>query len=254
MQPKPIYDYIFFGTCLRFLQDVREGYSLKDKGFIYDNLKFFLNNLDKLDLKVTKRASYDLFNLLEKYKKKNKNYKLTLKDAKELNEIIFDVRKTLDAESEGLFNFIVTEKRMDLNKLLNNVDKLFSFGVFDKLSEIAKYDLTEAGKCVAFELPTSAAFHILRATEDTLKNFYCSVVKRNRVKVFTWGNIINSLRGKKGLTTLKTLFDNLDNIRFNFRNPTQHPESIYNTDIVQDLFGICIDVINRMITYFNDNE
>lgn len=254
MQPKPISGYIFFGTALRFLQDVREGYSLKDNGFYYDNLKYFLNNLDKLDLKVTKRASYKLFVLLEKYKKKNKNYKLTLEDAAELKEIISDVRKTLDAESEGLFTFIVTEKRMDLNKLLNNVDKLFSFGVFDKLSEIAKYDLIEAGKCITFELPTSAAFHILRATEDTLKNFYCSVVKRNRVKDYTWGNIIKSLRSKKGLITLKTLFDNLDNIRFNFRNPTQHPESIYNIDNAQDLFGICIDVINRMITYFNDNE
>lgn len=250
MQPKPISGYIFFGTCLRFLQDVSEGTILKAEGFIYDNLKFFLNKLDNLDLKVTKRASYKLFALLKKYKKKNKNYKLTLEDSIELKNIISDVRKTLDAESEGLFTFIVTEKRMDLDKLLNNVDKLFSSGVFDKLSEIAKYDLIEAGKCVAFELPTSAAFHILRATEDTLKNFYCSVVKQNRVKDYTWGNMINSLRGKKGLITLKTLFDNLDNIRFNFRNPTQHPESIYNIDIAQDLFGICIDVINRMITYF----
>jgi len=40
----------------------------------------------------------------------------------------------------------------------------------------------------------------------------------------------------------------LDNIRRSFRNPTQHPDKIYDIQEVQDLFGLCIDAINRMIT------
>lgn len=44
----------------------------------------------------------------------------------------------------------------------------------------------------------------------------------------------------------KELLDNLDNIRVSFRNPTQHPEKRYDIDEAQDLFNLCIEVVNRM--------
>jgi hypothetical protein len=42
------------------------------------------------------------------------------------------------------------------------------------------------------------------------------------------------------------LLENLTNIRRSLRNPTQHPEKVYVIDDVQDLFGLCVDVIRRM--------
>ena len=42
------------------------------------------------------------------------------------------------------------------------------------------------------------------------------------------------------------LLENLDLIRRSFRNPTAHPEKSYDIDEAQDLFGLCIDVVNRM--------
>ena len=51
---------------------------------------------------------------------------------------------------------------------------------------------------------------------------------------------------------LKPLMDNLDNIRVNFRNPTQHPEARYDMDGAQDLLSISIDVVNRMIKDLDD--
>ena len=38
--------------------------------------------------------------------------------------------------------------------------------------DIAKIDLAEAGRALAFELPTAAAFQLLRATEQVLRDFY----------------------------------------------------------------------------------
>jgi hypothetical protein len=43
------------------------------------------------------------------------------------------------------------------------------------------------------------------------------------------------------------LLDTLDNIRTNFRNPTNHPEKIFEIDKVQDLIFLCVDSINRMV-------
>jgi hypothetical protein len=43
-----------------------------------------------------------------------------------------------------------------------------------------------------------------------------------------------------------TLLNHLDHIRSGFRNPTAHPEKIYDIDEAQDLLSICIEVTNRM--------
>jgi hypothetical protein len=143
----------------------------------------------------------------------------------------------------------LTEKRFQLNNLINGMSKLFASDLFGKLPDIAQFDFNEAGKCIAFERPTAAAFHILRGTEATLKSYYQHLVKRKRMSDPMWGPIIIELR-KRGKSP-KTLLDNLDNIRNNFRNPTSHPEFKYTMDEVQDLLGVCVDVVNRLCKEIN---
>ncbi len=62
-----------------------------------------------------------------------------------------------------------------------------------------------------------------------------------------WGPMIISLRKRKKSRPPDVLLNNLDNIRVSFRNPTQHPEKIYDIQEAQDLFGLCVDVVSRMI-------
>jgi hypothetical protein len=45
----------------------------------------------------------------------------------------------------------------------------------------------------------------------------------------------------------QTLLDHLDHIRHNFRNPTQHPEAIYDIDEAQDLFNLTTDALVRLV-------
>ena len=125
---------------------------------------------------------------------------------------------------------------------------LMSPGVFISLPEVAQHDSQECGRCIVFERPTAAAFHILRGTEAALRMFYLSIVKRNRLSRLMWHDMLVALRKRRNLP-LSELLDNLDNIRKSFRNPTQHPDKIYDIEEVQDLFGLCIDVVNRMVAY-----
>ena len=92
--------------------------------------------------------------------------------------------------------------------------------VFNKLSPIAKSDLEEAGKCIAFELPTAAAFHLLRATESVLREFYLKLIIRGRINNLMWGNIIQDLKRKRNARPYEELLNHLDHIRNAFRNPT----------------------------------
>jgi len=210
------------------------------------NIDSFLADLQEFELPVTQRAAYELHKLRDELAKSDSDHKITSGEASKLSKIMDDVRNTLFAEAGGNVAFIVTDKRIDVNKLLSDVSALIAPGVFYSLPDVAQYDFIEAGKCIAFELPTAAAFHLLRGTEGVLRHFYCSIVRRSRVGLL-WGPMVEHLRRRK-TSPPAPLLDNLDNIRRSFRNPTQHPDKIYDIQEVQDLFGLCIDAINRMIT------
>ena len=271
MKSEPISSYIYFGTCVRYLQDVEEGWKVEGGGFVLDNINKFFMCLDKFNLPVTKRASYKLVEFKENLTQINSSnespegstddtdedadseHLLSFEEANNLRQIMSDVRKTLDAETSGNVAYIVTDKRIDVNKLLSNIPALMSDGVFDSLPIIAQYDFNDAGKCIAFEIPTAAAFYLLRGTEAVLREYYCHIIKRKRVKQLLWGPMIIHLRARKSPPLpSKTLLNHLDNIRHSFRNPTQHPDKIYDIQEVQDLFSLCIDVVNRMMKKINE--
>ncbi len=246
MLAKSIGGYFYFGTCVRFLQDARRGQSIHVGGTIIDNLQSLFNSLDELNLQVTQRASYKLKELMKELKGAEANSSLTEVQATKLVGLVNDLRKTLEAELGGFKAYVVTPKRLDVTKLLDKVNDLFAPDIYELLPHIAMHDFAEAGKCIAFERPTAAAFHILRATESVLRDYYCRMIKQHRCDLM-WGLIIQDMRKRRKTQHKKVLLNNLDNIRLSFRNPTQHPEKIYDIQEVQDLWGLCVDVINRMV-------
>ena len=126
---------------------------------------------------VTIRSANKLFDLREELAKRPKDALLSHEDAEKLNKIMNEIRFTFEAETQGIFAYFVTDKRLDVKKLLEHVNQLFSPKVFEACPETARYDFKEAGLCVAFELPTAAAFHILRGTEDVIRLYYKKYIR-----------------------------------------------------------------------------
>lgn len=254
MKKQPIYEFYWFGTCIRFLQDAGQGHGIKSPGGVIDNLTEFLGYLDTLSLNVTKRVAEDKLDAITKELEDSiPDQKLSSAQATKLSEIMGVIRVTLDAELSGVDAFTPTPKRLDLERLLSAVNDLFSPDTFNALPEIARYDFSEAGKCIAFELPTGAAFHILRGTESVLRKYYEQMIRQNRIKSLMWGPIVTDLRKRPKTKSYDVLNNHLDNIRASFRNPTQHPEAIYDIHEVQDLWSVCVDVVNRMVRILRDH-
>lgn len=247
----PIRKFYKFGRTFRYLLDSSQGRRLKGDSFTLGNIQKFFDQASELGLTITARSKpyYDLVELNEQFIE-DESEKLSLAKSVKLKKIMKEIDIVLDAEISGLNAYIVSPKRIDVQTLLNNVSSLFSPKVFNKLPQIAKTDLEEAGKCIAFELPTAAAFHLLRATESVLREFYLKFINRDRIKNLMWGNIITDLRKRRKSKPYEDLFNHLDHIRKAFRNPTQHPEMIYDIHEVQDLWSICVDSINRMSKIF----
>ena len=184
MEFKSLYSYCKFGACCRFLQDVTHTtYTARGPNNVEANLNTFFQFLEELGLPVTTRvAESQLGELKVAIEDYEEGKRISAAHATELKTAIKLIRTTLDAEIKDVGAYSPTAKRIDLQKLLDEVPKLFAPTVFDALPDVARFDLNEAGKCIAFERPTAAAFHILRATEDVLRYYYRISVRSKRIK------------------------------------------------------------------------
>ena len=248
MKTKSLFDYFLFGICVRYLQDAKASSPIHDSKTLLTNVEKFFECLDELDFQVTRRASRGLDKFYWKLLRTDKDATLSDEQAERLSTLMEDIRKTLEAEIKGFNVYVVTPKRIEVAKLLSDVPFLFAPGVFRKLPAVARYDIQEAGKCIAFERATAAAFHLMRATESVIRAFYTHHIETEE-QLLMWGPMVNTLRRESKFSSSKeylTLFNNLDNIRLSFRNPTQHPDKIYGIQEVQDLWGLCVDAITRM--------
>ena len=209
------------------------------------NLTDFLSFLKEHELKVTQRVDGGTIQShIDKLAALSADEKITAENSKELVELSKKIDPTLDAELQLREAYILTEKQFPLPTLLDHIDRLFWKDVFAFLPLPIQDDFREAGKCIAFERPTAAAFHILRATEGALRIYYRALVKRGFDNEATWGKMVTELRTRKRASRI--LLDSLDNIRNNFRNPTMHPEYSYGIDEVQGLLPLCADSVNRI--------
>jgi hypothetical protein len=249
---RPIQDYFFFGTAVRYLQDIKTGWQIADAPeglYVAGNLRHLLRDIEVLDLVVTARtdAAYALQQLQDEFSSADETATLTEKQARRLAESVAALRPTLEAELRASYAYSVTPKRVDVVRLIEAPESLFPPQVFAKLPEIAQFDLAEAARCIAFELPTAAAFHLMRAVEAVLRAFYAGLVRRGR-RARMWSDIIVDLRKRRAGKGHLVLLNHLDHIRSSFRNPTQHPDARYDSEEVQELWALCVDVLSRMAT------
>lgn len=261
MEARPTDGYIAMGTCVRYVADVQAGWFWYFKSGPRENIEWLLADLADNRMHVSLRMARPLAAAVQRIDSERdssdnraafeKLRQLSQEEADEIRRHAQALRDTMLAEAEGQVAFITTDKRYDVKRLLQDIGSLMAPAVFDSLPELAQYDFAQAGKCIAYEVPTAAAFHTMRGTEEVLKHFYCSIIKRDRVAPMMWFNMTEHL-GKRRTPPPQTLMANLDNLRKSFRNPTQHPDKVYEIEEAQDLFALSVDVVNRMMRHLAD--
>lgn len=250
VQERPIHDYIHLGTVIRYLQDAQPGWRVHDapdgRHCILTNLRHLRRELDASGLVVTRRAAEPLLAFEDALSEgAPPDAVLGKEGAGRIQQAASVLRATLEAEAKGKVAFVATAKRYDVTQLTRDVSRVFAEGVYARLPPIAQHDFAEAGKCVAFERATAAAFHALRGVEAVLRALHARVVPASRACL--WKPMVDELRAALPGPAHRPLLDHLDNLRASFRNPTQHPEKVYGIEEAQDLLALCADAVNRMV-------
>lgn len=98
-------------------------------------------------------------------------------------------------------------------------------------------DAQQAARCIAYDLPTAAGFHLHRANESVLRRYFDHVAgAENRPDTRNMGDYLNKLRDlKKGDKKVLAALRDLKDLH---RNPLMHPEEhIASIDDAISLMG-----------------
>lgn len=141
--------------------------------------------------------------------------------------------------------YAVTKKRgFDTTALAERGAELFPLDLLSKVPEVA-LDAAQVGRCLAFELPNAAAFHLYRIQELVMRRYYDVVTKK--AKRPDKRNITAYIDAMKnaGFKDQK-VFSALAGLANFYRNPLIHPdESLQTIEDAIALFG----AINTIVIY-----
>lgn len=133
----------------------------------------------------------------------------------------------------------------DTNQLIESPENRFSEKIRNLLPPQTLYDFREAGKCLAFECPTAAAFHTLRGTEALIILYYETLAGHEwDLRQRDWNAYITQLRvlGAPDMITQR-----LDEIRRFERNPILHPQNNIELSRALPLFEMVGGVVVLMV-------
>lgn len=166
---------------------------------------------------------------------------------------IKEFETVFSAEMQAADTYHVSQKGIySTAQLIDSAENMFAPAVKSVLSEQTVTDLQQAGRCLAFECPTAAGFHILRAVEDVLRDYYEVVTGvQPKKKLRSWAAYVKRL---EGAGASKKVIGILDQIRDLHRNPVFHPEDNLSVDEAATLLGIAQSAIVAMVLEMKNKQ
>ena len=162
----------------------------------------------------------------------------------------------VSAELQKLDTYHATQKGIyDTTALIQQAENILPVSVLSKIDEDIARELRESGKCLAFDCATASGFHIIRAIEAVMHNYYILVCEpaSNR-KLDSWGEYISAfyklsedVKTKKVIKEdVKKIIALLQQIKDQDRNLIMHPKVMLTPDDAHKLFEIAEGAIIAM--------
>ena len=145
-------------------------------------------------------------------------------------------------ESRKLQVFMVTPKGTRHTEILiENPESDLPENAVPSLPPQFLYDLKQAARCLAFDIPTACAFHIFRGTESLMLAYHEALTKKPwpLPKNRDWGAYITQLERAGALSNIT---GRLNEIRDKDRNPYIHPEKNVEIQEAKVFYDLCAGV------------
>jgi len=172
---------------------------------------------------------------------------LTWSAAYSLRNTLQEFETIFSAEVATLASYIVSKKGIyDTADLIERAENAIDETARDEIGSAAKSDFQQAGKCLAFELPTASGYHTMRATEAVVRNYWALVRKSNPASISRPPDMAVCINELRAQGEDPKLMDALDHIKDLHRNTLMHPEAFLNMKDALRLFDIAKSAISLM--------
>jgi hypothetical protein len=143
--------------------------------------------------------------------------------------------------------YMVWPKRAyDIEMLAENGCELISESIRLKLTDMELYDIGQAARCLAFEVPTAALFHMFRAADSAIRRWYKQVTGQEpALKMRSWGAYVRTLRGLKANEKILSAIEQIKDLH---RNPVIHPDSKISVEEALSFVGIAESLISGVVS------
>lgn len=131
---------------------------------------------------------------------------------------------------------------------MEQTENVLPESIKNKMSPNIIEEIRHSGRCLVFDNSTASGFHILRATELVMHEYYLAVRKpkpKPTGRLANWGAYLVELRKSTNLEVQKVV-SLLQQIKDDDRNLIMHPERVLSPDEAFSLFEIAKSAIIAM--------
>ena len=129
----------------------------------------------------------------------------------------------------------------------------------------ARFEIVEAGKCLALGRATACVFHLMRITEIGLRSVArcLSIDDPTKPAERNWGAILKKIRDaidakarwkrKKDKQFFEEIYASLDSIKNPWRNATMHVEQVYTEEEAENILYVVRAFMAKIASRFDEN-
>lgn len=181
----------------------------------------------------------------------------------ELNAIVAKIeqfRTVLIADLRIAASFTVTKSGIfDVNQLVNCARNVLPPSGFIALADETLKEIDDAGRCLAFNLPTACGFHCMRGVERVIKRYLADFLTAGEIdSMSNWGQYLAALENRyKGDAEPKPTAEAialLRQIKEIYRNPVIHPDRTLSPAEAATLFHSTVAAISRVATEIAERQ
>jgi hypothetical protein len=198
-----------------------------------------------LSKEAAKNLIQELEGILRLERVRDPNAVLTPQEAGNLNTLLQHFSSVLFAELGALDLFILSRKlAYDMPTLIKEAEKALPDSITQHLGPAVISDIREAGKCLAFDVPTAVGFHLFRAVEAAILLYFPVLNITTKPSDRNLGAYIKLL--KDGGVDPKVI-GMLNHLKDHYRNPLIHPELFLTFDDAASLFSFAMSAILALV-------
>jgi hypothetical protein len=231
-----------------------------------DALSALIESAKIIDLPVTNRAASHALKQARSMPSANGRVILDPTDRTMLTHSLSGLISCLYGETESRVALPIAPGKLEL---FEQKEPLFGTTVAIQFATVA-FDIAEAGKCLALELPTAAVFHLMRIMEASVGALARCLDIPDPVKPSKkhWGAISGLVSNELDRrnepnqaiwirSTDKVFFAEmhvlLENVRSAWRNPTMHPDKKHEPDEALNIFSAVKGFMQRISWRLDEN-